>query len=200
MRFRVGGKKLTSAEALNLFSDPKPALRKAAAKEVGSVLGQNARLFSLVTNTLAKDKEIEDRWRSFARPISSRNLANFVEDAVVDALISAVRDAYPRLSHRYYRLKARWFGVEILPYWDRNAPLPDEEEHHDFPWPEAQRLVLERLWRLLARHGGDRPALFRASVDRRAGARRKARAPSRIRRCRARIPISSSTISAARAT
>jgi oligoendopeptidase F len=142
LRFRVNGKTLTSAEALDLLSDPRPATRKAAAKAVGEVLGNNARLFALVTNTLAKDKEVEDRWRGFKRPISARNLANFVEDEVVDALIAAVRDAFPRLSHRYYRLKARWFGVEVLPYWDRNAPLPDEDDR-TFPWREAQRIVLD---------------------------------------------------------
>ncbi|HUN47028.1 MAG TPA: oligoendopeptidase F, partial [Stellaceae bacterium] len=90
LRFPVGGKELTSAEALHLLSEPDAKLRKAAAKSLGEVFGRNARLFALVTNTLAKDKEIEDRWRHFKRPISSRNLANFVEDEVVDALISAV--------------------------------------------------------------------------------------------------------------
>jgi oligoendopeptidase F len=141
LRFPVGGKELTSAEALHLLSEPDARLRKAAAKSLGDVLGKNARLFSLITNTLAKDKEIEDRWRHYKRPISSRNLGNFVEDEVVDALISAVRAAFPRLSHRYYRLKAKWFGRERLDYWDRNAPLPDEE-HRVIPWPEARDTVL----------------------------------------------------------
>ncbi len=142
LRFPVDGRELTSAEALHLLSEPDPPLRKAAAKSLGEVLGRNARLFALITNTLAKDKEIEDRWRGFKRPISSRNLANFVEDEVVDALIVAVRAAYPRLAHRYYRLKAKWFGVERLPYWDRNAPLP-EEPHRVIPWEEARRTVLD---------------------------------------------------------
>jgi oligoendopeptidase F len=142
LRFRVKGKSLTGAEALHLLSDPRPETRKAAAKALGEVFGSNARLFSLITNTLAKDKEVEDRWRGFARPISSRNLSNFVEDEVVDALISSVRDAFPRLSHRYYRLKAKWFGVERLPYWDRNAPLPDEDDR-SFAWKDAQRIVLD---------------------------------------------------------
>src|ERR1051326_5892583 len=132
LRFPVDGKELTSAEALPLLSEPDARLRKAAAKSLGEVLGKNARLFSLITNTLAKDKEIEDRWRHYKRPISSRNLGNYVEDEVVDALISAVRAAFPRLSHRYYRLKAKWFGRERLDYWDRNAPLPDEE-HRAIP-------------------------------------------------------------------
>jgi oligoendopeptidase F len=141
LRFPIGGKPLTSAEALHLLADRKSATRKAAAKSLGKVFGANAPLFALITNTLAKDKEIEDRWRGFKRPISRRNLANYVEDEVVDALISAVRGAYPTLAHRYYRMKARWFRVKALPYWDRNAPLPDEKDR-SIAWPEAQRIVL----------------------------------------------------------
>jgi oligoendopeptidase F len=142
LRFPIDGKELTSAEALHLLSDRDPDKRKRAAKALGEVFGRNVRLFALITNTLAKDKEIEDRWRGFKRPISSRNLSNFVEDEVVDALISAVRSAYPALSHRYYRLKAKWFGVDKLPYWDRNAPLREQEDRL-IPWPEAERTVLD---------------------------------------------------------
>jgi len=141
LRFPIRGEELTEAEALDLLSDRDPEIRREAALAVGEVLGKNARTFALITNTLAKDKEIEDRWRRFARPISSRNLANFVEDEVIDALIAAVRDSYPRLSHRYYRLKARWFGVEQLPFWDRNAPLPEDADRQ-IPWPEAEETVL----------------------------------------------------------
>jgi oligoendopeptidase F len=141
LRFPIGGQELTEAEALDLLSDRDPEVRREAAASVGEVLGKNARTFALITNTLAKDKEIEDRWRGFARPISSRNLSNFVEDEVVDALIAAVRDSYPRLSHRYYRLKARWFGVEALPFWDRNAPLPEDDDRL-IPWREAEETVL----------------------------------------------------------
>ena len=141
LRFPIGGKELTEAEALDLLSDRDPAIRREAALVIGDVLGKNARIFALITNTLAKDKEIEDRWRRFAQPISSRNLANFVEDDVVDALIAAVRDSYPRLAHRYYKLKAGWFGVEALPFWDRNAPLPEDEDRQ-IPWREAEETVL----------------------------------------------------------
>ncbi|MGH6979754.1 MAG: M3 family oligoendopeptidase, partial [Stellaceae bacterium] len=142
LRFSVGGKELTGAEALHLLSERDPAQRKQAAKAIGKVFGDNVRIFAQITNTLAKDKEIEDRWRKFARPISSRNLANYVEDEVVDALIAAVRQSYPRLSHRYYQLKAKWFGVEALPYWDRNAPLPDSDDRA-IAWPQATRIVLD---------------------------------------------------------
>jgi oligoendopeptidase F len=141
LRFPFRGQQLTEAEALDLLSDRDPQVRHEAAVTVGEVLGKNARTFALITNTLAKDKEIEDRWRRFPRPISSRNLANFVEDEVVDALIAAVRDNYPQLSHRYYQLKARWFGVEALPFWDRNAPLPEDDDRL-IPWHEAEQTVL----------------------------------------------------------
>ncbi len=142
LRFPFRGKDLTETEILDLLSDPDGEKRREAAQSLGSVLGDNIRPFALVTNTLAKDKEVEDRWRDFARPISSRNLANFVEDDVVDALIEAVRGAYPRISHRYYSIKARWFGVEQMNYWDRNAPPPDED-NREISWLEARTTVLD---------------------------------------------------------
>jgi oligoendopeptidase F len=142
LRFDVDGKSLTSAEALHLLSDRSGAVRKTAAKAVGKTLGDNARLFALITNTLAKDKEIDDKWRHYAAPISARNLANRVEDEVVEALMTAVQQSYPRLSHRYYALKAKWFGVEQLDYWDRNAPLPMADDTN-VPWSAARDTVLE---------------------------------------------------------
>ena len=141
LRFPVRGEALTSAEALDLLSDAEPALRKEAAQALGSVLGENVRTFALITNTLAKDKEIEDQWRGFERPISARNLGNRVEDEVVDALIAAVEAAAPRLAHRYYGLKARWMGTDRLDYWDRNAPLPEDDDR-TIGWDEAVSTVL----------------------------------------------------------
>ena len=141
LRFPFRGRDLTEPEAMHLLSDRDGAVRREAALSIGEVLGNHGRLFALITNTLAKDKEVEDRWRHFARPISARNLSNFVEDEVVDALIAAVRASYPTLSHRYYRLKARWLGVDQLAFWDRNAPLPGDDDRA-VPWDEAQSTVL----------------------------------------------------------
>jgi oligoendopeptidase F len=141
LRFEVDGKKLTSNEALNLLYEQDGAKRKAAADAVSKGLSENKRIFALVTNTLAKEKEIDDKWRKFARPVSSRNLANQVEDEVVDALVAAVKASYPKLSHRYYRLKAKWLGLPKLNYWDRNAPLPDDDDT-PIEWNEARSLVL----------------------------------------------------------
>ena len=146
LRFPCRGQDLTSAEVLHLLSDKDAAVRRDAATALGKVLSDNVRLFAHITNTLAKDKEIEDTWRNFARPVSSRNLANYVEDDVVDALVAAVRGAMPDLSHRYYRLKARWFGQDRLDYWDRNAPLPDDE-NRAIPWDQAVTKVLDAYGR-----------------------------------------------------
>ena len=141
LRFPLNGKDVTEAEALHQLSDPDRNKRAAAARSLAEVFQKNIKLFSHITNTLAKDKEIEDRWRHFPRPVSSRNLENQVEDDVVDALVSSVRDAYPRLSHRYYALKARWLGLDKLKHWDRNAPLPEAAERA-IDWEEAQDIVL----------------------------------------------------------
>lgn len=142
LRFPVNGKDLTSAEALHLLSDKDRSVRKAAALSIGEVLAKNGRIFTLVYNTLIKEKEIDDSWRHYPHPTSARNLANQVEDEVVDALSAAVRDSYPRLAHRYYALKAKWLGLEVMEHWDRNAPLPEDSDHL-IPWPEARRIVLE---------------------------------------------------------
>ncbi|MBT4006467.1 MAG: M3 family oligoendopeptidase [Rhodospirillales bacterium] len=141
LRFPIGNKKLTEAEALDLLSSPKAPVRKRAAQVVGKVMGENARTFALITNTLAKDKEVEDRWRGFKEPQSSRNLSNYVEDKVVDALVNSVKKAYPKLSHRYYRMKAGWMGKKRLDYWDRNAPLPKSADK-TIPWTRARDMVL----------------------------------------------------------
>ena len=141
LRFVVGDETLTIEPTLNLLQDADPERRRAAAEALARVFRANLRVFSLITNTLAKDKEISDRWRGFEDVADSRHLANRVEREVVEALVEAVCDAYPRLSHRYYALKARWFGMKALNHWDRNAPLPKVPQRH-IPWAEARDTVL----------------------------------------------------------
>ena len=142
LRFPFRDRRLSMEEALDRLSDADSGVRKAAASSLSTVLGENARLFAHIFNTLLKDKEIDDRWRGFGRSVSARNLQNRVEDEVVDALIDSVKRAYPDLSHRYYRLKAEWLGGGKLAWWDRNAPLP-EADTREFSWPEAKRIVLD---------------------------------------------------------
>lgn len=142
LRFSVQGERLTLEPTLNKLVDSDGAVRQEAAQALGETLRANLRIFTLITNTLAKDKEISDRWRGFKDVADARHLSNRVEPEVVAAMVEAVREAYPRLSHRYYRLKAKWFGVEALPYWDRNAPLPKVEQR-TIPWAQARDTVLE---------------------------------------------------------
>jgi len=146
LRFDVDGRQLTQEQALHLLSDPKESVRRQAAMALAKTFGENARLFALITNTLVKDKEIDDRWRKYPTPPHVRHLANHVEPEVVDALHQAVRQSFPRLSHRYYRLKAKWLGKPRLEFWDRNAPLPETEDRQ-IGWQEARDIVLDAYGR-----------------------------------------------------
>jgi oligoendopeptidase F len=140
--FEVGGEALNLESTLNLLTDVERPRREAAARELARVFGANIKLFARVHNTLAKEKEIADRWRKMPTPMHGRHLANHVEPEVVEALRNAVVAAYPRLSHRYYALKARWMGLPKLQVWDRNAPLPMEEQKM-VGWEAARDLVLD---------------------------------------------------------
>jgi oligoendopeptidase F len=146
LRFDIDGEQLTLEPALNRLQDADPETRRLAAEALATTFKKNVRVFTLITNTLSKDKEISDRWRGFVDIADSRHLANRVERSVVDALANAVRDAYPRLSHRYYAMKAKWLGMETLNHWDRNAPLP-ETPQATIGWDEARDTVLSAYHR-----------------------------------------------------
>jgi len=141
LRFTVSGKELAIEPTLSLLQDRDGKKRKTAAEALASTFKANERTFALITNTLAKDKEISDRWRGFEDVADSRHLSNRVEREVVEALVAAVRAAYPKLSHRYYRLKAAWFRKKKLPHWDRNAPLPFAATDA-IAWRDAKSMVL----------------------------------------------------------
>jgi oligoendopeptidase F len=141
LRFKIGSKELAIEPTLSLLQDRAGEKRKAAGQALANTFKANERTFALITNTLAKDKEISDRWRGFQDVADSRHLNNRVEREVVDALVASVRAAYPRLSHRYYQLKARWFKKRKLAHWDRNAPLPFAATG-SIGWPDARNMVL----------------------------------------------------------
>ncbi|WP_298494010.1 M3 family oligoendopeptidase [uncultured Maritimibacter sp.] len=143
LTFHPEGMEEMSIEAtLNLLSDQNRAKREAGARELAKVFGENIRLFARVHNTLAKEKEIEDRWRKMPTAQTGRHLSNHVEPEVVEALRNAVVAAYPKLSHRYYELKKKWLGLDTMQVWDRNAPLPMEEERV-IDWPLARKMVMD---------------------------------------------------------
>ena len=157
MRFSVGTgndmrEGLTLSEVLHLLSDKSARVREDAARSLGTGLGKQLGLATMITNTLAQDKYLEDKRRSFSRPIDSRNLDNRISGDVVESLVSSVRSFYPRLSHRYYRLKARWLGMERLNYWDRGAPVPHADEGY-VSWSSARELVLASYSRFSPRMG-----------------------------------------------
>ncbi len=142
LSFTVDGDTLALESTLNLLQDHDSDIRRKASDALATTFRRNLRTFTLITNTLAKDKEISDRWRGFEDIADSRHLANRVEREVVDALAEAVRNAYPRLSHRYYAMKARWLGMKQMNHWDRNAPLP-ETPKSEISWEAARRTVLD---------------------------------------------------------
>jgi len=150
LKFDVDGEELGVEGTLNLLSDRDETRRAAAFSGLSKTLGANQRLFTHITNVLAKDKEISDRWHQFDDIADSRHLDNSVEREVVDALENAVRTAYPRLSHRYYAMKAKWFGKDQLNAWDRNAPLPTSDERR-FDWQSARDTVMEAYARFSPR-------------------------------------------------
>ena len=141
LKFTISGEELNIEGALNLLSDTDRKQREVGAKEVAKVLNENINIFSRITNTLAKDKEIEDRWRKMPNPQFERHLSNDVEPEVVEALRNAVVNSYPDTSHRYYKLKTKWMGLDKMEIWDRNAPLPNQDTKV-ISWDEAKKTVL----------------------------------------------------------
>ncbi|MFO7920556.1 MAG: M3 family oligoendopeptidase, partial [Nioella sp.] len=142
LSFHVDGEELGIEATLNLLTDKTRDKREAGARALAETFGEKISLFARVHNTLTKEKEIEDRWRKLPTPQMSRHLANHVEPEVVEALRDAVVKAYPRLSHRYYKLKAKWLGLDTLEVWDRNAPLPMQDDRL-VTWDEARDTVME---------------------------------------------------------
>ena len=142
LRFNIDNQEMSSELAFNQLQDNDREKRQDAAFEIGKVLHENSRVFTLITNTLAKDKEISDRWRGYEDIADSRHMANRVEPEVVNALVDAVRTSFPRLSHRYYAMKAKWLGFGKMQHWDRNAPLPDQSTQ-TFKWDQARDMVLD---------------------------------------------------------
>ena len=142
LSFTVNGEVLTIEGTLNLLTEQDRSQREAATRELARVFGGHLKTFARIHNTLAKEKEIEDRWRGMPTPQLGRHLSNHVEPEVVEALRNAVVAAYPRLSHRYYRLKAKWLGLERMQVWDRNAPLPIDDTRI-VSWDEATATVLD---------------------------------------------------------
>ena len=159
LRFDIDGEQLTLEPALNRLQDADPETRRQAAEALAATFKKNVRIFTLITNTLSKDKEISDRWRGFEDIADSRHLANRVER---------------ERGRRAGQGRARGLSAAVAPL------LRDEGEmagHGDAQPLGPQRAAArdaagdDRLGRgarhravglspLLARDGGDRPPFF----------------------------------------
>ncbi len=185
LRFDIDGEQLPLEPALNYMLHPDETKRRSAAEALTKEFRGRLPLFALITNTLSKDLEIANRWRGFEDIAASRHLANNVEPEVVDALVQAVRDNYPRISHRYYAMKAKWLGKERLEFWDRNAPIFAQPER-SIPWEEARQTVLTAYERFSPKMAAIAAGLFRQELDRCADPRRQVtwglRTPDRAER------------------
>ena len=140
LKFKIDNETLNIEATLNLLTDKKRENREKATHELARVFKKNIKVFTRVHNTQAKEKEIIDRWRGMPTAQMGRHLANQVEPEVVEALRNSVVKAYPTISHRYYELKRKWLGLEVMQVWDRNAPLPMESDTL-ITWDQAQKIV-----------------------------------------------------------
>ena len=201
LKFNVDGEELTLEPTLNKLQDTDGDVRQAASEALGDdAERQSPHLHADHQHARQGQGDRPTAGAASRTWPTSRHLSNRVEREVVDALVAAVREAYPRLSHRYYKLKAKWFGVDALNHWDRNAPLPKVEQR-TIPWDEARDTVLDAYGGFSPEHGRYRAALLRRATGstRRCGPARR-RAPSRTRPCRPPIPMCCSTTRASRAT
>jgi oligoendopeptidase F len=125
--------------ALSRLQSPDRDERRTTAEAVTVALGPGLRTRAYIFNTIAQDKATDDRLRTYASWISSRNLSNEASDESVQALVEAVRSNYD-LPQRWYRLKARLLGIDRLADYDRMAAIEADQVKVD--WPEATDIVL----------------------------------------------------------
>ncbi|MEY2342897.1 M3 family oligoendopeptidase [Acidithiobacillus sp. IBUN Pt1247-S3] len=139
MRFSLRGKELSEQELLSKLSHPDRNLRKDAAESLSRGLQGRMHTLAFCFNAVLADKALDDRLRRYPHWLADRNLANEIDDGMVEALEAAVVARYP-LVGRYYRLKARLLDISPLQDYDRYAPLPGSSR--PYPWEECQAIVL----------------------------------------------------------
>ena len=114
-------------------------VRKRAAASLTRGLREIRRSTTYIANTILADLASENRLRRYPSWISSRNMDNQVDDAVVDALVNAVCSRYDLVA-RYYRLKKKLLGLPELFDYDRYAPIASDERRYS--WEEARETVI----------------------------------------------------------
>lgn len=134
-------KEMTRGELMVYARSAKPELREAAYQELYKVYGDDGSVLGQMYQTLIQDWHNENiDMRSFPSSISVRNVANDIPDEAVDALLG-VCEENAELFQRFFRLKAKWLGVERLRRYDVYAPVAEADKEYGFQ--EAVDLVLE---------------------------------------------------------
>jgi oligoendopeptidase F len=125
-------KELTRGELSVFVRDPNPDMRKAAYQELHRVYEQDAPILGQIYQFLLRDWTSENvNLRKFSSPIAVRNLSNDIPDEVVDTLLEVARKNAPMFQH-FYRLKAKWIGMDRIRRYDIYAPVQDLETEYDY--------------------------------------------------------------------
>jgi oligoendopeptidase F len=140
LRVDLDNDELTLDVALSRLQSPDREVRRTAAEAVSEALEPGLRTRAFIYNTLAYDKSVEDRLRSYPHWLARRNLDNEASDESVLALIEAVRRRFD-IPQRWYTLKARLLGVDRIADYDRAAPVLREAVI--FSYGEAREMVLD---------------------------------------------------------
>jgi oligoendopeptidase F len=140
LRVGLDGEELSLETAMARLYQPDREVRQTAADAVTAALEPGLRTRAFIFNAILLDKSVDDRLRSYATWLSSRNLANETTDEAVGALIDAAVARFD-VPQRYYRLKARMLGLERLSHFDRFAPLAEDTTKTS--WEGARDLVVD---------------------------------------------------------
>ncbi len=143
INIEMSGKKYNLEKTLNLFQSPNSRLRESAGIQLAKKFQQNSKIFGRITNSLAKEKQIEDTWRKFKNPTQARHLLNDIDPKIIVNLRDTIVDSYSETSHKYYQLKAKLMGKKKLKIWDRNAPFKRGKQPPQISWERAKHIVLE---------------------------------------------------------
>lgn len=139
-RFELDGESLTEQQVLSKLHSPDRDLRRKAHASLTSTFKDHSRSLTFIFNTILSDKHTNDKLRGYDSWITSRNLANEIDQSTVDSLINAVTGKYD-LVQRYYGLKKELLGYEKLYDYDRYAPLAKNRKK--VSWDQARENVLE---------------------------------------------------------
>jgi oligoendopeptidase F len=137
--FKFRDETLSEQEILSKLHEADRSVRKDASEGFTDKLKELSRTLTFIFNTLLADKKINDGLRSYPTWITSRNLANEIDDATVDNLVASVQSFYPSVQ-RYYTLKRRLLGLQTMYDYDRYAPLLETKSK--VSWTEAREMVL----------------------------------------------------------